>query len=790
MREGLNGARNSIVSSRAAIANAHEAMRQTQLRMASARERVAGTRLGQLPESRGIEQLFLSVITASAPLVGEAYFEKIPKIIADAWGGAAFLTRLDRAGSCRFLGITGLEEREPPANLTGQPWLGDGTSAAIYYPLNAGASFPDDPLLAGVETYLAVPLFDAAGTRVGYVGILDTRRWAAGEAAAAESLLRLVAPRAAAEVEREELHDRLSIELRNFAELATETGDGFVSWIAGETPRSVYVNRSALRMLGCEERDVTSDPRVLSRIVAAASEGDEGANRRTGVLLVRRSDGRDVAVDVRLTIDAEYAGGPMYRCILRETADARASSSEDVMLAAVLRKLPFAAIVIQDDDVVFMNARAAEVTGSTAAELLDRPVVLTDHRHQFSLTFREFARRALTSASTAPVSKYTITLKPRRGTERFFEVRTNAIVIGERTALILAPLDITREHSVQNRLLARADLSTRILASLPVDVIVIDGAGRVVALSDPANGFAQRTRERARCRPPLEIGDDYVAICRERATRDDEVARQSLHGVGSVLSGSIPHFVIQYESADPEGHNHTVLMSATPLNGGGAIITHSNITGLRQNELRLADEEARQRELLRHQPDQLARASSDGRIVEVWMPAQASRMVAPLPRAPMSRSVAELLPEPAAERLMKAIRDALQSNAVASCLVTLPYEDDEREYEMRVVPLPAHDVLLYVRDRTADQWTAAPAIDEQDAGQRQRIVRENPYGLTFREVAVLELMAQGSADKEIAAALGVSVFTIYKHVSKILHKMNAASRTEASLRTVREHLFG
>ena len=351
MREGLNGARNSIVSSRAAIANAHEAMRQTQLRMASARERVAGTRLGQLPESRGIEQLFLSVITASAPLVGEAYFEKIPKIIADAWGGAAFLTRLDRAGSCRFLGITGLEEREPPANLTGQPWLGDGTSAAIYYPLNAGASFPDDPLLAGVETYLAVPLFDAAGTRVGYVGILDTRRWAAGEAAAAESLLRLVAPRAAAEVEREELHDRLSIELRNFAELATETGDGFVSWIAGETPRSVYVNRSALRMLGCEERDVTSDPGVLSRIVAAASEGDEGANRRTGVLLVRRNDGREAPVDVRLTIDAECAGGPMYRCILRETVDARASSSEDVMLAAVLRKLPFAAIVVQDDDV-------------------------------------------------------------------------------------------------------------------------------------------------------------------------------------------------------------------------------------------------------------------------------------------------------------------------------------------------------------------------------------------------------------------------------------------------------
>jgi DNA-binding NarL/FixJ family response regulator len=68
-------------------------------------------------------------------------------------------------------------------------------------------------------------------------------------------------------------------------------------------------------------------------------------------------------------------------------------------------------------------------------------------------------------------------------------------------------------------------------------------------------------------------------------------------------------------------------------------------------------------------------------------------------------------------------------------------------------------------------------------------VRPNSYGLTFREFTVLELMSCGAADKEIAVQLGVSVFTVNRHVSNILRKMGASSRTEASTRTLREGLM-
>jgi len=54
---------------------------------------------------------------------------------------------------------------------------------------------------------------------------------------------------------------------------------------------------------------------------------------------------------------------------------------------------------------------------------------------------------------------------------------------------------------------------------------------------------------------------------------------------------------------------------------------------------------------------------------------------------------------------------------------------------------------------------------------------------------VLHLISDGQMDKEIAATLGISALTASKHVANILTKMQAASRTEAGVRAVREGLI-
>jgi DNA-binding NarL/FixJ family response regulator len=58
-------------------------------------------------------------------------------------------------------------------------------------------------------------------------------------------------------------------------------------------------------------------------------------------------------------------------------------------------------------------------------------------------------------------------------------------------------------------------------------------------------------------------------------------------------------------------------------------------------------------------------------------------------------------------------------------------------------------------------------------------------GLTAREREVLALLAEGLANKAIAARLGISEHTAKFHVNAILAKLGAGSRAEAIVRAVR-----
>jgi DNA-binding NarL/FixJ family response regulator len=72
--------------------------------------------------------------------------------------------------------------------------------------------------------------------------------------------------------------------------------------------------------------------------------------------------------------------------------------------------------------------------------------------------------------------------------------------------------------------------------------------------------------------------------------------------------------------------------------------------------------------------------------------------------------------------------------------------------------------------------------------QRMRARRDEvpTEALTPREVEVLQLLARGAANKEIAADLSITERTARTHVSNILGKLGLASRTQAALWAV-EH---
>lgn len=58
--------------------------------------------------------------------------------------------------------------------------------------------------------------------------------------------------------------------------------------------------------------------------------------------------------------------------------------------------------------------------------------------------------------------------------------------------------------------------------------------------------------------------------------------------------------------------------------------------------------------------------------------------------------------------------------------------------------------------------------------------RDNRPELTDRELEILCLVAQGRANKQIAAELGLAELTMKVHVSRILEKLGAPDRTRAT----------
>lgn len=100
------------------------------------------------------------------------------------------------------------------------------------------------------------------------------------------------------------------------------------------------------------------------------------------------------------------------------------------------------------------------------------------------------------------------------------------------------------------------------------------------------------------------------------------------------------------------------------------------------------------------------------------------------------------------------------------------------------------DLIKAIHQVALGEGSLHPAVTRQVLQQFHELAEDEKTieDLTDREVEVLRLMAQGYSNQEIARLLVLSPATVHTHVSRILTKLNVASRTQAALYALRKGL--
>lgn len=76
----------------------------------------------------------------------------------------------------------------------------------------------------------------------------------------------------------------------------------------------------------------------------------------------------------------------------------------------------------------------------------------------------------------------------------------------------------------------------------------------------------------------------------------------------------------------------------------------------------------------------------------------------------------------------------------------------------------------------------------QELSSQSKLADARDRALTEREREVLQLVAKGAANRDVAEQLGISEATVRSHVRSILRKLRLSSRTQAALYALREGL--
>ncbi|MGJ9423706.1 response regulator [Aeromicrobium sp. CF3.5] len=139
---------------------------------------------------------------------------------------------------------------------------------------------------------------------------------------------------------------------------------------------------------------------------------------------------------------------------------------------------------------------------------------------------------------------------------------------------------------------------------------------------------------------------------------------------------------------------------------------------------------------------------------------------------------------------IEATRRIVAADPDARVLILTTFDDDAYLFEalqagaggFMLKNCPPDDLVAAIRTVAAGHALLAPEVTQRviaRSTERSRVVHPGLAELTEREMAVLQAMARGSSNAEIAGAMYVSEATVKSHVSHILSKLQVRDRVQA-----------
>jgi len=270
-----------------------------------------------------------------------------------------------------------------------------------------------------------------------------------------------------------------------------------------------------------------------------------------------------------------------------------------------------------------------------------------------------------------------------------------------------------------------------ILNSLSAHIAIIDENGMILETNQAWRSFARSNKISMR---PDTLNVNYLEICDAATGNSADRSKEVAQGIRRVITGEIEEFVIDYPCHSPD-EQRWFYMRATRAVGDGPlriVISHENITALKNAEAQLRQREEQLQEQTRH----LAEANT-------------------------------------------ALRAVIRQN------------DEARQEVERIVLQNIRETLLPRLKRLQDHCTTPEAVNLADRIESDLQDIASPFlhrlanvaaVLTPQEMKIAMLIKEGKSTKEIAERLCLSAPTVNFHRQNLRKKLGL-SGTSSNLRS-------